>query len=269
MPAASGRSRSNLPKGSHRQSGRARAGERAHRDHQAHHRLHPRRAAAGHARIACRPTARGEMVAIMFGGKRADGTTFVTGELIAGGSGAGAADRRRRRDRDRRDQLHEPAGRGDGDGGADPRSSHRAAAGFRRRRAASRRPRHREGIRDPAKARSRSPIAASGTSSRRRERRAAAPAPRRMRSSRRADGSEEVIPSKMMTTLKPGDRVVIETAGGGGNGPPATRSRSALARRPRRRKDRRCRSTGPISLTRADRNEGPFLWPKGPSLRSG
>jgi N-methylhydantoinase B len=45
---------------------------------------------------------------------------------------------------------------------------------------------------------------------------------------RRADGREEVIPSKMMTTLKRGDRVLIETAGGGGNGPPATRSRSAL-----------------------------------------
>ena len=28
----------------------------------------------------------------MFGGKRADGTTFVTGELIAGGSGAGRRD---------------------------------------------------------------------------------------------------------------------------------------------------------------------------------
>jgi N-methylhydantoinase B len=45
---------------------------------------------------------------------------------------------------------------------------------------------------------------------------------------RRADGTEEVIPSKMMATLKPGDRVVIETAGGAGNGPPATRSRDAL-----------------------------------------
>jgi N-methylhydantoinase B len=44
----------------------------------------------------------------------------------------------------------------------------------------------------------------------------------------RVDGREEVIPSKMMTTLKPGDRVVIETAGGGGNGPPAERRRTAL-----------------------------------------
>ena len=45
---------------------------------------------------------------------------------------------------------------------------------------------------------------------------------------RRADGREEVIPSKMMTRLTAGDRVLIETAGGGGNGPPARRSRSAL-----------------------------------------
>jgi N-methylhydantoinase B len=44
----------------------------------------------------------------------------------------------------------------------------------------------------------------------------------------RRDGQEEIIPSKTMTTLKPGDRVLIETAGGGGNGPPASRSRVAL-----------------------------------------
>jgi N-methylhydantoinase B len=44
----------------------------------------------------------------------------------------------------------------------------------------------------------------------------------------RRDGSQEIIPSKGMTTLKPGDRVVVETAGGGGNGPPSARSARAL-----------------------------------------
>ena len=44
----------------------------------------------------------------------------------------------------------------------------------------------------------------------------------------RADGREEVIPSKMMTTLARGDRVVIETAGGGGNGVPDARDRAPV-----------------------------------------
>ncbi|MGH8430278.1 MAG: hydantoinase B/oxoprolinase family protein, partial [Solimonas sp.] len=46
---------------------------------------------------------------------------------------------------------------------------------------------------------------------------------------KRVDGGEEVIPSKMMATLKRGDRVVVETAGGGGNGAAASRDRDALA----------------------------------------
>jgi N-methylhydantoinase B len=46
---------------------------------------------------------------------------------------------------------------------------------------------------------------------------------------RRVDGSEEVIASKTMARLMRGDRVVIETAGGGGNGSPAARDADALA----------------------------------------
>lgn len=46
---------------------------------------------------------------------------------------------------------------------------------------------------------------------------------------RRADGTEEVIASKAMARLKRGDRVVVETAGGGGNGAPAARDADALA----------------------------------------
>ena len=46
---------------------------------------------------------------------------------------------------------------------------------------------------------------------------------------RRTDGTEEIIPSKVVTRLSPGDRVVITTAGGGGFGPPAERDRVQVA----------------------------------------
>jgi N-methylhydantoinase B/oxoprolinase/acetone carboxylase alpha subunit len=39
----------------------------------------------------------------------------------------------------------------------------------------------------------------------------------------RADGSEEVIPSKIVTRLMRGDRVIVKTAGGAGYGNPASR----------------------------------------------
>ncbi len=44
----------------------------------------------------------------------------------------------------------------------------------------------------------------------------------------RADGSREKIPSKTVTQLAAGDRLRIETAGGGGFGPAAERDRTAL-----------------------------------------
>ncbi len=44
----------------------------------------------------------------------------------------------------------------------------------------------------------------------------------------RKDGTEETIPSKVVTRLAPGDKLVIETAGGGGYGTPAERNRTAL-----------------------------------------
>jgi N-methylhydantoinase B len=46
----------------------------------------------------------------------------------------------------------------------------------------------------------------------------------------RADGTEEIIPSKIVTRLAPGDRIVITTAGGGGYGPPEDRTQDARAR---------------------------------------
>lgn len=44
----------------------------------------------------------------------------------------------------------------------------------------------------------------------------------------RAGGSEEIIASKTVTRLLPGDRLVIETPGGGGFGPAARRDRGAV-----------------------------------------
>ena len=44
----------------------------------------------------------------------------------------------------------------------------------------------------------------------------------------RADGRSEVISSKLVTQLDAGDRLIVETAGGGGFGPPAERGRGAL-----------------------------------------
>jgi N-methylhydantoinase B len=44
----------------------------------------------------------------------------------------------------------------------------------------------------------------------------------------RRDGTTEVIPSKVVTHLAPGDRLVIETAGAGGYGDPAQRSKEAV-----------------------------------------
>ncbi|MGE4046666.1 MAG: hydantoinase B/oxoprolinase family protein, partial [Acetobacteraceae bacterium] len=45
----------------------------------------------------------------------------------------------------------------------------------------------------------------------------------------RADGTEEVIPSKVVTRLMKGDRVILQTAGGAGYGDPALRSPAAVA----------------------------------------
>jgi N-methylhydantoinase B len=41
---------------------------------------------------------------------------------------------------------------------------------------------------------------------------------------RRSDGREEVIPSKALTVLNTGDRVIVETPGGGGYGEPQRRA---------------------------------------------
>jgi N-methylhydantoinase B len=169
----------------------------------------------------------GEMLAIMFGGKRSDGRMFVTGELIAGGSGAGlksdgvdvietdvtncmnlSAEAMEMEAPIRVHQLRlraDSGGAGHQRGGLgllkeyeimedEVRFTHRGERHF---------------------------CAAQGANGGR----AGAMAYSVIR---RASGDTEVIPSKIVTALQRGDRVVIETAGGGGNGQPEDRDPDAV-----------------------------------------
>src|SRR5262244_1100403 len=164
----------------------------------------------------------GELLVLAFGGERRDGTRYVTGELVAGGSGAGP-------EKDGVDvietdatncmnlpaealeldvpiRVHQVALRRDSGGAGaqrgglgtvreyeilhgEVRFTHRGERHFIA-------PNGRSGGGDGAMART---------------------------VIHRADGSEEVVPSKLVTTLHVGDRVVFETAGGGGYGDPARR----------------------------------------------
>jgi N-methylhydantoinase B len=164
----------------------------------------------------------GELLVLAFGGERPDGTRYVTGELVAGGSGASAgkdgvdvietdatncmnlpaealeldAPIRVRQIALRRDSGGAGAHRG-GLGTVreyeilhgDVRFTHRGERHFIA-------PKGRAGGRDGATART---------------------------VIYRAGGTQEVVPSKQVTTLRTGDRVVFETAGGGGYGEPAQR----------------------------------------------
>jgi N-methylhydantoinase B len=164
----------------------------------------------------------GELLVLAFGGARPDGTRYVTGELVAGGSGASAAKDgvdvietdatncmnlpAEALELDAPIRVHRVALRPDS-GGA---GAHRGGLGTVREyeilhgdvRFTHRGERHfiapagRAGGRDGAMART---------------------------VIRRADGAEETVPSKLVTTLHAGDRVVMETAGGGGYGDPAAR----------------------------------------------
>lgn len=171
--------------------------------------------------------ASGEMLAIMFGGKRGDGTTFVTGEMIAGGSGAGIATdgvdvietdvtncmnlsaeamEMEAPIRVQRIALKpDSGGAGRQRGGlgivkeyeilqGEVRFTHRGERHFC---AASGYAGGGEGMRAESVIHS-------------------------------SSGDATVIPSKLVTTLSADDRVVISTAGGGGNGNPAERDRQSL-----------------------------------------
>jgi len=164
----------------------------------------------------------GELLVLAFGGERPDGTRYVTGELVAGGSGASALKDgvdvietdatncmnlpAEALELDAPIRVHRVALRPDSGGAGaqrgglgtvreyeilhgDVRFTHRGERHFIA-------PKGRGGGGDGATART---------------------------VIHRAGGAEETVPSKLVTTLHAGDRVVFETAGGGGYGEPAAR----------------------------------------------
>jgi N-methylhydantoinase B len=164
----------------------------------------------------------GELLVLAFGGTRPDGTRYVTGELVAGGSGASAGKDgvdvietdatncmnlpAEALELDAPIRVHRVALRPDSGGAGaqrgglgtireyeilhgEVRFTHRGERHFIA-------PKGRAGGYDGAMART---------------------------VIHRAGGGEETVPSKIVTTLHVGDRVVFETAGGGGYGDPARR----------------------------------------------
>jgi N-methylhydantoinase B len=169
----------------------------------------------------------GELVALMFGGRHGNGQPFVTGELIAGGSGAGPrSDGVDVIETDVTNCMNLPVEAMEMDA---PIRVHRLAL----RQDSGGPGTHRGGL---GVVKEYEILDGEVSFTYRGERHFFAPqgaqgggeGAKAHALIGRADGTEEVIPSKMMATLKPGDRVVIETAGGAGNGPPAMRSRDAL-----------------------------------------
>src|SRR5499433_3326110 len=164
----------------------------------------------------------GELLVLAFGGERPDGTRFVTGELVAGGSGASTHKDgvdvietdatncmnlpAEALELDAPIRVHRVALRRDSGGAGarrgglgivreyeilhgEVRFTHRGERHFIA-------PKGRAGGHDGALART---------------------------TIKRADGRQETVPSKLVTTLRAGDRVVLETAGGGGYGAPSGR----------------------------------------------
>ncbi|MBK1658411.1 hydantoinase B/oxoprolinase family protein [Paracraurococcus ruber] len=168
----------------------------------------------------------GQMVIVAFGGKRADGTPFVTGDLIAGGSGAArGADGVDVIETDATNCMNLPAEAAEmetpirlnrvalrpGSGGD---GEYRGGLGTIREY---------EALVDEVSFTHRSErhfSAAGGLFG-------GAPGAMARSVIHRSDGTQEVIPSKIVTRLQKGDRVVIETAGGGGYGEPGRRAAAA------------------------------------------
>ena len=169
----------------------------------------------------------GELLVVAFGGTRPDGTCYVTGELVAGGSGASATKDgvdvietdatncmnlpAEALELDTPIRVHQIALRRDSGGAGaqrgglgivkeyeilsgEVRFTHRGERHFVA-------PKGRAGGGDGAMART---------------------------VIHRAEGGQETVPSKLVTTLNPGDRVVFETAGGGGFGDPSRRDRARV-----------------------------------------
>jgi N-methylhydantoinase B len=171
--------------------------------------------------------ASGEMAAIMFGGKRADGTTFVTGEMVAGGSGAGITDdgvdvietdvtncmnlSAEAMEMEAPIRVHRIALKQDSGGAGRQRGGLGIVKEYEILQGEVRFTHRGE----------RHYCAASGFDG-------GAPGGMAESEIHAASGETTVIPSKLVTTLREGDRVVISTAGGGGYGRSTERDREAL-----------------------------------------
>lgn len=167
----------------------------------------------------------GELLVMAFGGQRADGRPFVTGELLAGGSGAGPGyDGVDAIETDATNCMNLPA------------EAMELEAPIRVRRWSLRADSggdgtFRGGLGQVKEYEVLDDIAAPLSFSHRGERHVipaqglagGRPGACAVSTIHRADGSVEVIRSKCVTSLAPGDRVVVETAGGGGWGDPARR----------------------------------------------
>jgi N-methylhydantoinase B len=164
----------------------------------------------------------GELLVLAFGGARPDGTRYVTGELVAGGSGASAGkDGVDVIETDATNCMNLPAEALELDA---PIRVHRVAlrpdsGGAGARRGGLGTVREYEILHGDVRFTHRG------------ERHFIAPAGRAGGGNgamartviHRAGGAKETVPSKLVTTLRAGDRVVMETAGGGGYGDPAAR----------------------------------------------
>lgn len=183
----------------------------------------PDRAPAGHA---------GELVVMAFGGRRRDGTGFVTGDLLAGGSGAAPGlDGVDAIETDATNCMNVPA------------EAMEMEAPIRVLRSALRPDtggpgRQRGGLGQVREFEVLEDVDGTVSFSHRGERhfhpapgtRGGAPGGLAQSEILRADGRREEIRSKIVTALAPGDRVVVGTAGGGGWGPPGERDPAALER---------------------------------------
>jgi N-methylhydantoinase B/oxoprolinase/acetone carboxylase alpha subunit len=170
--------------------------------------------------------AAGTLLVVAFGGRRADGSRYIVGELIAGGSGAAQGlDGVDVVDTDASNCMNLPA------------EAMEMEAPIRLHRVALRRDSGGAGaFRGGLGVVREYEILADGVTFTHRGERHYSRAPglagglpgASARSViRRSDGSEQVIPSKALTVLNRGDRVVVETPGGGGWGDPGERTQVA------------------------------------------
>ena len=172
--------------------------------------------------------AAGEMAMVAFGGRRPEGGNFVTGDLIAGGSGASAlSDGVDVIETDATNCMNLPAEAMEME---TPIRLHRVAL----RDGSGGNGRHRGGL---GTVREYEALVDGVTFTHRGERhfsaaRGMAGGGDGMRADStilRRNGTPESIPSKIVTRLMRGDRVIVRTAGGAGHGDPRLRDAAALA----------------------------------------